>query len=99
MAKLVVLYGPPQDPAAFDAHYAATHTSLAEKIPGLRRYDHGRVLVAADGSAAPYYYMAELYFDDVDALRAGMGSSEGQAAGEDAGRLATGGVTMLIAEG
>jgi uncharacterized protein (TIGR02118 family) len=99
MAKLVVLYGPPQDTAAFDAHYIQTHVPLAEKVPGLRRFEHGRVLAAADGSDPPYYWIAELSFDDVAALQAGLASPEGQATGEDAGRLATGGVTMLVTEG
>jgi uncharacterized protein (TIGR02118 family) len=99
MAKLVVLYGPPEDTAAFDTHYAQTHAPLAEKVPGLRRFEHGPVLAAADGGTPPYHYMAELYFDDADALAAGLGSPEGQAAGEDVGTFATGGVTMFVAEG
>jgi len=97
-AKLVVLYGPPQDPDAFDAHYTETHAPLAEKVPGLRRFDHGHVLRNADGSPAPYYYMAELYFDDADALASSLGSSEGQAAGADVANFATGGATLMIAE-
>jgi uncharacterized protein (TIGR02118 family) len=97
-AKLVVLYGPPQDPAAFDAHYTQTHAPLAEKIPGLRRFDHGRVLGSADGSDAPYYYLAELYFDDADALAGALGSSEGQATGGDVANFATGGATLMIVE-
>jgi uncharacterized protein (TIGR02118 family) len=97
-AKLVVLYGPPQDPAAFDAYYTQTHAPLAEKVPGLRRFDHGRVLRGADGSDAPYYYMAELYFDDADALASGLGSSEGQAAGADLANFATGDATLMIVE-
>ena len=99
MTKLVVLYGPPRDTDAFDAHYAETHAPLAEKLPGLRRLEHGRIIAAVDGSPAPYYYMAELYFDDPDSLTAGLDSPEGQATGADAANLAaTGGVTMLVAE-
>jgi uncharacterized protein (TIGR02118 family) len=98
MTKLVVLYGPPQDTAAFDAHYAGTHAPLVDKVPGLRRFEHGQIIAAVDGSPAPYYYMAELYFDTPDALTAGLDSAEGQAAGEDVANLAGGGVTMLVAE-
>jgi uncharacterized protein (TIGR02118 family) len=97
-AKLVVLYGPPEDPAAFDAHYTQTHAPLAEKVPGLRRFDHGHVLGSADGSQAPYYYMAELHFDDADALAAGVGCAEGQTAGADVANFATGGATLMIVE-
>ena len=54
MVKLVVAYGHPEDPAAFDQHYAGTHFPLAQKIPNLRRFEAGKVLGTADGSAAPY---------------------------------------------
>ena len=97
-AKLVVLYGSPQDPAAFDAHYTQTHAPLAQEIPGLQRFDHGHVLGSADGSEPPYYYMAELYFDDPDALTSGFASAEGQAAGADVATFATGGATLMIVE-
>jgi uncharacterized protein (TIGR02118 family) len=97
-AKLVVLYGPPEDRATFDAHYTQTHAPLAEKVPGLRRFDHGHVLGSVDGSEPPYYYMAELYFDDAEALAGGFASAEGQAAGADVANFATGGATLMIAE-
>jgi uncharacterized protein (TIGR02118 family) len=98
MVKLVVAYGPPEDPAAFDEHYASTHRPLAEKIPSLRRFEAGKVLGTPDGSPAPFYFIAELWFDDVDQLQAAMASSEGQAAGGDVANFATGGATLMIAE-
>jgi uncharacterized protein (TIGR02118 family) len=98
MVKLMVLYGKPEDPSAFDAYYAATHAPLAEKIPTLRRFEHGKALGSPDGSEAPFYYIAELSFDDPDALQAAMSSPEGQAAGGDVAKFATGGVTMLVAQ-
>jgi uncharacterized protein (TIGR02118 family) len=30
MVKLTVLYGPPDDPAAFEDHYAGTHVPLVD---------------------------------------------------------------------
>jgi len=98
MVKLVVAYGVPDDPAAFDEHYADTHRPLAEKIPSVRRFEAGRVLGTPDGSAAPFYFIAELWFDDIEQLQAAMGSPEGQAAAADVGTFATGGATLLIAE-
>jgi uncharacterized protein (TIGR02118 family) len=97
-AKLVVLYGAPQDSEAFDTYYTETHAPLARQVPGLRRFDHGHVLGSADGSEPPYFYMAELYFDHADALASGLASSEGQAAGADLANFATGGATLMIAE-
>ena len=99
MMKLMVAYGTPEDPAAFDAHYAETHAPIASKIPGLRRFEWGKVVGTPDGSPAPYYYLAELCFDDLAALQAGMGSAEGQAAADDVPTFASGGATLFIAEG
>ena len=96
--KLVVLYGVPQDTAAFDDHYRETHAPLADKIPGLRRYDHGHVRGTVDGSEAPYYYLAELYFDDAEALSNGLASPEGQTAGGDVANFSTGGSTLMIVD-
>jgi uncharacterized protein (TIGR02118 family) len=98
MVKLMVLYGKPEDPSAFDAYYAATHAPLAEQLPNLRRFEHGKALGSPDGSEAPYYYIAELSFDDPDVLQAAMSTPEGRAAGDDVAKFATGGVTMLVAE-
>lgn len=98
MVKLVVSYGSPEDPAAFEQHYANTHVPLVEKIPNLRRFEAGKILGTPDGSPAPVYYLAELWFDSPQELEAAMGSAEGQAAGADVANFATGGATLMIAE-
>ena len=98
MVKLVVAYGQPEDPAAFDRHYAGTHIPLVQRIPNLRRFEAGKVLGTADGSAAPYYFIAELLFDTAEELQASRQSPEGQAAAADVGNFASGGVTLMIAE-
>jgi uncharacterized protein (TIGR02118 family) len=98
MVKLIVAYGQPQDAAAFDQYYASTHAPLVQEIPGLRRFEAGRVLATPDGSPAPYYFIAEMSFDDTDALQAARATSEGQAAAADVANFATGGVTIMIAE-
>lgn len=96
--KFVVLYNAPSDAAAFDDHYTSTHVPIVEKMPGLRRFEHGHVRPGADGEAPPYYYMAELEFDDAEAFGAAMGSPEGQAAGADVETFASGGATTFLAE-
>jgi uncharacterized protein (TIGR02118 family) len=98
MVKAVVLYGPPEDPDAFERYYADTHTALAKAIPGLQRFEAGRGLGTPDGGAVPYQRIAELTFADMDALQAGLGSDEGQAAVNDIQNFATGGVTVFFAE-
>jgi uncharacterized protein (TIGR02118 family) len=96
MHILTVLYGKPDDPAAFDQHYTSTHAPLADKIPGLRSFTY-RHLATLDGSEPPYYLIAELAFDSLEDLQAGLGSEEGQAAVADAPNFASGGFTMFVA--
>ncbi|MGI8714203.1 MAG: EthD family reductase [Solirubrobacteraceae bacterium] len=98
MVKLVVGYAPPVDPEAFDDHYTSKHVPLVQTIPDLRRFEFGKVLGTPDGSSAPFYFMAELWFDDAEVLQASMASAEGQAAAADVASFASGGVTMMIAE-
>ena len=98
MVKFVVMYGQPDDPAAFDEHYAGTHVPLVEKIPNLRRFEAGKVLGTPEGGAPPFYYLAELWFEDAVELQASLGSPEGQVAGADVETFATGGATVMIAE-
>jgi uncharacterized protein (TIGR02118 family) len=97
MVKLVALYTLPPDPETFDRHYHEIHLPLIERWPGLRRVEAGRV-TGAVGGPAPYYMMAEMYFDDADALRAAMRSPEGRAAGDDLQAFAKGLVTMMYVQ-
>ena len=96
MHVLMVCYGHPTDPAAFDAHYTSTHVPLAEKIPGLASFTH-RHLASLDGSQPPYYLIAELSFPSQEVMGASLGSPEAQAATADVPNFATGGVTMFVA--
>jgi uncharacterized protein (TIGR02118 family) len=98
MVKAVVLYGPPEAPDAFERYYAETHTALAKAIPGLQRFEAAQGIATPDGSAVPYQRIAELTFEDMDALQAGLGSERGQAAVNDIPNFATGGVTIFFAE-
>ena len=50
-----------------------------------------------DDNPPPYYLIAELTFDSLESLQAGMGSAEGQAAAGDVPNFATGGATMMVA--
>jgi uncharacterized protein (TIGR02118 family) len=98
MVKLTVLYGPPTDAAAFDAHYFGTHVAIADALPGLVRNEVSRFSGSADGSPSPYYLQAELYFESQDSLTDALRSEEGQAASADLANFATGTVTLLTAD-
>jgi uncharacterized protein (TIGR02118 family) len=95
MARLLVLYKQPADPAAFDRYYTETHIPLARKIPGLRWYvvSSGGVGLIAGGETT--HLVAELEFDSMADLQSAMGSAEGQAAAADVANFADGGVTIL----
>jgi uncharacterized protein (TIGR02118 family) len=87
----------PEDPDAFERYYAETHTALATAIPGLQRFEAAQAIATPDGGAVPYQRIAELTFEDMDALQAGLGSEQGQAAVNDIPNFATGGVTIFFA--
>jgi uncharacterized protein (TIGR02118 family) len=90
--RLIVEYGQPTDPAAFDRHYREVHVGLAQAIPGLVRFTIGHPR-SLDQSPAPYL-VAELDFESAEALAKGMGSEAGAAAGADVATFATGGASM-----
>jgi uncharacterized protein (TIGR02118 family) len=91
--RLVVSYGQPDDPAAFDAHYRDTHTPLTVQLPGLVRFTTGRPQSLDPTSPAPHL-VAELDFDSEQAMGAAFASGEGRAAAQDVATFATGGAVM-----
>lgn len=96
--KLTVLYGHPESPEAFETHYAGVHDPLARAIPDVLRVETARGLPTADGSAPAYYRVAELWFADLEVMRAAMASEQGAAAGADMANFASGGATMVVSE-
>lgn len=83
MARMVVIYKTPQDPAAFDKHYLEIHVPLAQKLPGLRKYEISRAPIVTFGGATDTYLIATLLFDDMAAIEACFASPEGRAAKAD----------------
>ncbi|MBB2891105.1 EthD family reductase [Flexivirga oryzae] len=97
MPQLIVAYGQPDDPAAFDSHYTSVHKPLVDKIPGLQGWHAGHC-ATTDGSEPPYYLVAVLSYASQEAMTAGMASPEGQAASADVANFATGGATLLVTD-
>ncbi|MDX8534764.1 EthD family reductase [Mesorhizobium sp. VK25A] len=83
MAGMVVIYKQPADVNAFDKHYFGTHIPLAKKIPGLRKYEVSRGPITTVAGPSDIYLIGVLHFDDLDAMKKGMASPEGKAAGAD----------------
>jgi len=98
MAKLIVLYRIPRDPAEFDRYYAQVHTPLVKKIPGLRRFEVTR-LTGAPSGASDLYLIAELYFDNAAAREAALASNEAKATEADLSKFAEGIVSVYFGMG
>ena len=98
MARLLVLYNKPADPAAFDRYYFGTHVPIAKKVPGLRSYTVNQGPVTMIAGAEPPYLIAELDFDSMPDLQAALASVEGQAAAQDLSNFAQAGATLLVFE-
>ncbi len=82
MIKLITLYRTPPDPAAFDRHYQSIHLPLVRKYPGLRKLEITRITGAPLGDVR-FFLMAEMYFDDKDAMDAALASRDGRAVARD----------------
>jgi uncharacterized protein (TIGR02118 family) len=82
--RLTIQYDAPADPEAFDKHYFERHVPLCRPLPGLRAATFSKP--RALGGPAPYL-VAQLDFDDAEALKAALRSAEMAAVGADAEAL------------
>jgi uncharacterized protein (TIGR02118 family) len=98
MAKLVVLYGHPEDRNAFEDYYANEHLPLAQKMPNVRQAELSRVLGTPDDDQAPYYRVAEMTYDSVEDAQGALDSENGRAVLADLSNFAPDGTVLLISE-
>ena len=98
MARVVVMYKTPKDSADFDRYYFATHVPIAQRIPGVRKYEVSQGAVASPGGASGVHLVAILHFDDMAAIQNAFAGAEGQAAAADVQTFATGGADMYLFE-
>ena len=96
--KLTVIYDNPVDPGAFEAAYESEQLEAARRIPGYLRLEASKVWPKEDGSPTPAYRMVDLYYSDYDGVSAAVTTPEAGAFFEAMGRLATGGVRVLVSE-
>lgn len=94
--KLTVLYGPPTDPAAFEAYYLGTHMPLVAAAPAPSRVELSVGLPGPDGSPPPYHRLFEAWFDSLEHLAAVTGSPAWQRVVADVPNFASGGVTVVL---
>ena len=96
MIKLTVLYGHPQDAAAFESYYNNTHLPIAHKLPGVARWELTRFTASPEGGKPAFYRMAELYFPTLEDMERSLQSAEGTETLHDLPNFATGGVTVMV---
>lgn len=96
MAKLLAIYKTPKNTAAFDKYYFSTHVPLAKKVPGLRKYEVSSGVIGLPIDPGGVYLVAILEFESAAAIRAALGTPEGQAAAGDLANFADGGVDLMI---
>jgi uncharacterized protein (TIGR02118 family) len=98
MAKVIAMYGIPNDRDAFDRYYYAKHVPIAKGLPGLRSYEVTRGTITTLDGIAPYHLIAILGFDSVAAVQTALASAQGKATADDLANFATGGVEIMIAD-
>lgn len=103
MYRMSVLYGTPDDPAAFDEYYRTVHVPIARRMEGLTSWtltwvDEQTGEFAPDVHLPDVHLVADLCAPDRAAMDAILSSPEGVAAAEDVANFATGGVTFLYGD-
>lgn len=86
MVRFMAIYPTPTDVEAFDRHYFDVHVPIAKRLPGLARYTVGRDITTIRG-AEPHHLIAELDWDDIDALHRDFDSELGKEAARDLDEL------------
>jgi uncharacterized protein (TIGR02118 family) len=94
--RLIALYHQPSDPGAFDTHYAAVHSPIVRRYPGLRDLRLTKLESVSERLPA-YYLMAEMSFDSRADLDAALASDPGKESGRDLRNFAQAGVELFVA--
>ena len=100
-AKLVVLYPYPQNVDVFERAYTEEHAPMVNEnnMKGISKFVATKVVGTADGSAPPFYRIAELHFPSLEALQASASSTSAQKVVAHAVSISSGGNPLvLIAE-
>jgi len=98
MKRVIVLYGKPASPDAFEKHYLDIHVPLVKRMPHLKGFEYSRGAVAASSPEGGWHFVAILTYASQADLDASLASPEGQAAVADVANFATGGAQILTVE-
>jgi len=97
-AKLVVLYPYPKDVDVFERAYAEEHVPLVNEttMKGISKFVQTKVDGTADGSAPPFYRIAELHFPSLETLKECASAAGAQAAVAHAVSISSGGKPIFL---
>ena len=96
MASLVVMYKTPTDPRAFDKYYSETHIPIAQRMPGVLKYEVSKGPVMTTDGPSAYHLVVTFRFDDMAALQQALASAEGHAVVADVQNFATDGMDIYM---
>ena len=95
-AKIVVLYPPPADLAAFEGAYSEQHLPMArEGLVGATRLVLAKSVGAPDGSPR-FHRIAEVYYDSMEALQQSLGTQSTQEVAKHAVSISNGGPPVFL---
>ena len=80
MHKLMVVFKSSDDSLTLETLWSTEFVARAERMPGLRRVSVSRI-VGGPGGATDIHLVHELYFDELEALKTALASTQGQEAG------------------
>jgi uncharacterized protein (TIGR02118 family) len=97
-AKLVVLYPYPQDVDVFERAYTEEHAPMVNEnnMKGITKFVATKVVGTADGSAPPFYRIAELHFPSLAALQECAASENAQKVVAHAVSISSGGKPLVL---
>lgn len=98
-ARIVVVFGHPDDYEIFEGYYQTKHVPLELAMPYCSSIDSALGVSGTAGEKASFHRIAFLAFDSEEELVASMASVAGQAAFADIANFATGGATATIVSG
>ncbi len=102
MFKIIALWSAPKpgEVDAFEKYYREVHVPKALVVPNLRKALLTRTTGGLEGGPAPFYRVAEMYFDSPEAMHESSESPLWKAMREDAGSMIElFGVTLTVAVG
>ena len=97
MHKVLILFGPPVDAAAFTRYFEESHRPILSGLPQAEAIEVTWATESVTGEL-PVHLLVELLFATEEALQDGLNSVAGQKMARDYPSFTSGGVTILLSK-